>query len=259
MCGRIVDYLTEVEIKELYPRVGASRLGTEHRPRYNLAPTQTMRTVRLNTGGEQEIASLSWGMYRFVHSLNAVRFVSNSKSKKLNRVPMWKGPLAERRCLIPVNGFYEWMKLPDGSKQPHYIHFTDGSPMTIAGLWDTWHREENDGMECSSVITAEPNVGMAKFHDRMPAILSTRAQQDAWLDPNLSKDDHLELLTTLSDGLLSFRSVGNYVNRVRENRVDDPRCIEAGTVGEKPKPLKFKRSEKMDQITEASQGDLFCS
>jgi putative SOS response-associated peptidase YedK len=84
-----------------------------------------------------------------------------------------------RRCLVPVNSFYEWKKTGTG-KQPYAIGLAEGSLMALAGLWENWHSPAGEWIRSFAVITTEPNELCAKLHNRMPVVLKPESWP-AWL------------------------------------------------------------------------------
>ena len=81
-----------------------------------------------------------------------------------------------QRCIVPVDGFYEWQKRPAG-KQPYAIVGADGKPLALAGLWERW-KEPDSGLQpiyTFTIITGPPNEVVAPIHNRMPVILPPAA------------------------------------------------------------------------------------
>jgi len=103
---------------------------------------------------------MRWGFHRpFANSVN------NTRSDKLDS-PMWREAFAERRCVIPVSGWYEYSG-PPGRKQAHEFTARDGGLLWTAGIW-----EENETLgRCYSMIMTDSNAFVSKIHDRMPALL----------------------------------------------------------------------------------------
>lgn len=77
----------------------------------------------------------------------------------------WGKAFRERRCVIPVGGFFEWTG-PKSARQPHAIQYADSPAMYLAGLW-----LEHEGEACFSIITTDAGKFMAKLHDREPVIV----------------------------------------------------------------------------------------
>jgi putative SOS response-associated peptidase YedK len=132
----------------------------------------------------------------------------------------WKSTLARKRCIIPIDGFYEWQDQGKGQrKQPFYITSRDFSPLALAGLWATW-RDPDGGEELftCTILTTSANDLMESVHHRMPVIL-TPEDWDAWLDPeNTDTDELAKLLVPAPEELLTLWPVDKAVGNVRNNR-----------------------------------------
>lgn len=111
----------------------------------------------------------------------------NARSETLAERPSFRNLLSKYRCVIPIQGFYEWQVLAGDAKKPnkqaHYISRSDGQVMTVAGLWTTWKDSEGTVLETCTIITVEATNKLAEIHHRMPAILE-RENIETWLDPD---------------------------------------------------------------------------
>ena len=127
----------------------------------------------------------------------------NARAETLAEKPAYKGVFKKTRCIIPMDGFYEWKAGEPGgpvtkagkpAKQPMFIHRLDGEPLAVAGLWSAWRDKaagpDADWLHSATVVTTSANGTMAPIHDRMPVILPQSAWA-AWLDPT---NDDLESL-----------------------------------------------------------------
>jgi len=150
-------------------------------PRYNVAPQSYAWVARTRRDGTREMIPLLWGLVSYwaddpkkgAHPINA-------RAESAASRPMFRQLMATRRCVIPVDGFYEWQVTPSG-KQPHYIRLADGVPMLLAGLWDRWQRGDAPPIESFTILTTDANDKVAKLHDRMPAIIDA-GDLARWLD-----------------------------------------------------------------------------
>jgi putative SOS response-associated peptidase YedK len=118
----------------------------------------------------------------------------NARSETLTEKPSFKNLIARHRCVIPMQGFYEWSVISSGSskptKQAHYVSRADGEVMTVAGLWSTWidpNRQQVDStppsiLRTCTIITTDANDSLRPIHHRMPVILEKDAVAQ-WLDP----------------------------------------------------------------------------
>jgi putative SOS response-associated peptidase YedK len=153
----------------------------------------------------------------------------NARAETVAEKPAFRAAFRQRRCLIPADGFFEWQKTPDGSKQPYLMARPDGEPFTMAGLWEHWQPPGTDEpLETCTIITTEANETVAPIHHRMPVILSA-SDREAWLDPAPPSAEALAaLLRPAPDDTLIAQAVDRHVNNARH---DDPACIESATNG----------------------------
>jgi len=184
MCGRFTHRLTWQQLYDLYrltaPRPDPRQREPDLKPRYNVAPTQMVPIVRLDPAGQREIAMLRWGLIPFWAKDDKIGYKTiNARAETVATAPSFRAAFKKRRCLVPANGFYEWKKVEDGSKQPYLIGVRDGSPFSFAGLWERWDKGEAP-VETFTIITGEPNSLVADLHNRMPVILDPD-DYDAWL------------------------------------------------------------------------------
>ena len=161
----------------------------------------------------------------------------NARAETLAEKNAFKGVFKKHRCIIPMDGFYEWAAGVEGgpltragklAKRPHFIHRVDGEPLAVAGLWSAWRdkSEGSDGpwLHSATVVTTQANETMAPFHDRMPVLLP-KAMWDIWLDPANQNIELLQkLLVPAPDDLLTMHEVSTDVNNVRNKgrRLVDP-------------------------------------
>ena len=93
--------------------------------------------------------------------------------------PVFREAFKRRRCLVPIEAFFEWKKLGPKEKQPYAIALADRGLMALAGLWDTWHSPAQETLRSFTIITTTPLC--AQVHNRMPVILPPETWA-TWLD-----------------------------------------------------------------------------
>ena len=135
--------------------------------------------------------------------------------------PAYRTPFKRQRCLIPVDGFYEW-KVVNGNRILHHIHMRDGEVFALAGLWD--RREgEGESLESCSIIVMPANDAMKSLHERMPAIIAP-THYDLWLNSRIT--DYAEIMDNLNPAP-SSRLVAYPINPwVNSQKHDDERCMQ---------------------------------
>lgn len=132
---------------------------------------------------------------------------------------MFRKLIAQRRCLIPADWYYEWKVTPAG-KTPHLIQMASREPFLLGGLWDTWHYGREDALSTFTVLTTLPNELSRTIHDRMPLIV---APEDAprWLDR--SESDVSDLLRPYPAEEMTAYPVST---RVNSSKNDGPELVE---------------------------------
>jgi putative SOS response-associated peptidase YedK len=216
MCGRYRSTVTTKEMADLFDL--AELLAVE--PRYNIAPSQPVLTVRQDPeSGKRTAGLLTWGLVPH-WSKDGTAFI-NARSETAASKPAFRDSFRKRRCLIPANGFYEWQK-QGSKKQPYFIGLKDGRPFAFAGLWERWQSAEGPLLETCAILTTGANDLMRPIHERMPVILD-RADFGAWLDPAGKSDQLQALLRPYPGSDLEAYPVSTFVNNARN---EGPRCGE---------------------------------
>ena len=227
MCGRFV----QVEKPEFYAEhFGAEFVRTETYPvNYNVAPTQQVYAVAEHDD-ERILTSFRWGFIPFwAKDIKIGAKAINARSETVAEKPMFKQSFAQRRCLIPADGFYEWQRKETG-KLPHYITGADDrAPLPLAGLWSSWRDPETEERVLScTILTGSPNTLMEPIHDRMPIILPPDTW-DTWLDRDYEDVEALQsMLRSYPAEEMRAVAVSTLVNKVANN---SPELITPLTTG----------------------------
>ncbi|CAN5560064.1 SOS response-associated peptidase [soil metagenome] len=220
MCGRFVSASSPESIAEYF---GAAFDGETLEENHNVAPTADVYAVVADDEGHRRVDAFRWGLVpSWAKDIKVGARMINARSETLAEKPAFKGVFGKHRCLIPMDGFYEWTRTTVGdappTKQPVFIHRRDGELLAVAGLWAAWRPQGDDDAEwlhSASVITTSANATMAPVHDRMPVILPESAWAE-WLDPNMHDTGRLRhLFVPANDGLLTMYSVSTEVNNAR--------------------------------------------
>ena len=181
MCGRFNSIASGKDFAEVY---GAVFVGEEIRSNHNVAPTSKIYVLSQKES-QKTVDLMTWGLVPS-WSKDKTRSASmiNARSETLAERPSFRNLLSKYRCVIPIQGFYEWQVLAGDAKKPnkqaHYISRSDGQVMTVAGLWTTWKDSEGTVLETCTIITVEATNKLAEIHHRMPVILE-RESIDEWL------------------------------------------------------------------------------
>jgi len=228
MCGRFAFYSPHEAVTRLFGVAAAPEIE----PRYNIAPTQFIATVR-ETDGPRDVALLYWGLVPSWAKEKAIgaRMI-NARAETLTEKPSFRSAFRRRRCLVLADGYYEWQR--SGTvKQPYFIAFDGGAPFGMAGLWERWRDPlSGEPLESCCIVTTSPAPAVAHVHDRMPVIVPRDAYAE-WLDPRNEATDRLaRLLGPTADPGLQARPVSRRVNDARNQGAD---LIEqVGTAGDAP-------------------------
>ena len=195
-------------------------------PRYNIAPTQNILAILAGERpGRSTLDQLRWGLIpSWSQDLAIGSRMINARAETLLEKRSFAGPLAERRCMILADGYYEWQKQADGRKQPCWLAPAAGGPMLLAGLWEVNRRATGVPIRSCTLITTAANHALSEVHDRMPVVLHP-AEAERWIDPRCKAQEASELLQPAADDFFRIRKVSTRVNNVRH---DDPECLAAG-------------------------------
>lgn len=229
MCGRFS--LKEAEVRKVAVRFRATvdaRLSAEPmRPRYNIAPTQNVLTVRME-GEERVLGSLKWGLVpSWAKDASVGNQMTNARAETVRERLAYRQLFRTRRCLVPCDAFYEWTG-ERAAKQPYAFARADGALFAIAGLWDVWSDPKSGAvLETVTLITTQPNAIVSVIHDRMPAILHA-ADEEAWLT---DKPDAAAALLRPFGGEMQSWPVSRKLNSAR---FDDESLIAPVRVSEQP-------------------------
>ena len=220
MCGRSSLTKTEKEIEERFNATFYSEDLERYNPipNFNVAPTQRMPVI--TSVDPTKIQLFRWGLIPSWAKDTKIGFsLINARLETISEKPMFKSRLSRGRCIVPMDGFYEW-KMQDGGKIPYRIVTTDQVIFSVAGLWDAWLDNKSGILLYTfTVITRSPNTLMENIHDRMPAIL-TPENESLWLDNHLKPSDTLDLLQPYPSEYMYAYPVSTEVNNVRNNNAN---------------------------------------
>ena len=212
MCGRFASQLPPELLRQAFAALGDV---PNTPPSWNIAPTQAALVVRRHPEtGERRMDAIRWGLVpHFTKDLKACKRPINARSETIATSGMFRSALASRRCLVPADAFYEWKSLPDG-KQPYAIARSDGTPLALAGLWESWRDPAGEVLRTFTIATTAANDDMAPLHDRMPVILEPD-DWPVWLGEE--PGEPMELLRPAAPGTVRLWPVSRAVNSVRNN------------------------------------------
>lgn len=216
MCGRYATTRSAADLSAFFEAYDdTSGLDAD----YNVAPTDPVPVVRMSQRRDTRVLDTArWGLVPpWAKDLRGGARMINARSETVATSRAFAPSFARRRCLVPADGWYEWVK--DGrDKQAYYMTPADGSVLAFAGLWSAWGTGDEPLITCT-VLTTAALGGLARVHDRMPLILDVRS----WAPWLAGGGDAADLLTPLSVAELEaieIRPVGSSVGNVRNNSPD---------------------------------------
>jgi len=232
LCGRFTLRASEIDWGQLLfshvDREFARRSDQLFKgtPRFNIAPTQNVKCIHHDVqSGGLTTGNYRWGLIpTWADDLRIGARMINARSETLESKPSFKNAFQNRRCLIPMDGYYEWVKRSDGKKQPFLIEPFDGQVKFMAGLWEENRKVvDGSGIRSCTVITTAANSMAAKVHERMPAFICD-AQIGVWLDPECHDVALLKnFLRPAKEKAFKLTAVSPHVNSPRN---EDERCTE---------------------------------
>jgi putative SOS response-associated peptidase YedK len=180
---------------------------------YNISPVQ-LAPVVVNRNGVNELVRMKWGLIpQGAKDTNSVfRYKTfNVKSEGILTKPATRELVSTQRCIIPVNGFYQWHQTAEG-KQAYFVRVKNQPIFSLAGIYSSWTDPEGKVVETYSIVTTQPNVEIATISRRMPVILHPE-DEATWLDPSLESVSTLYgLMGPYTDGQLHIKQVGSAID-----------------------------------------------
>jgi len=206
MCGRYSLFAPPEKIERRFDATFAEAFE----PRYNAAPSQSLPVVA--DDAPETIRTMEWGLVPpWADSRDDGGFI-NARAETLTEKTSFRdafergGDVRAGRCLVPADGFYEWVEVEEG-KRPYRVTLADGGPFAMAGLWTEWQPSTAqtglgefggsdsagptgpDAVYTFTIVTTEPNETVAELHHRMAAVLPAGRERE-WLaaDPDVAAD-----------------------------------------------------------------------
>ena len=216
MCGR--SSLTKSE-KELEARFKATFYSEDLEkynplPNFNVAPTHVMPVI--TNKDPSHFSALRWGLIPFwAKDIKIGYKMINARIETVLEKSAFKYAVEKRRCLVPMDGYYEWKK-NGKNKTPYRIVTTDQEIFSVAGLWENWKSPSGQRIQSFTILTQSPSETIAHIHDRMPAILS-KDQEEVWLDNSIPVEQVLSIICPYPDEFLRAYEVSSRVGKVTEN------------------------------------------
>ena len=202
---------------------------------------------------------MRWGLIpSWVKDPSQFTLLINARGETVREKPAFRNAIRRRRCLVPADGYYEWMTTGK-HKQPYFIQPEDGAPLGFAAVSETWTGPNGEEVDTVAIITTAASPAMAMLHDRVPV---TIAPEDyaRWLD--CSEDDAGPVMTMIAapaDGQFIWHPVTTEVNRVANDNAQLVLPIsEAEVAAARERPAKRAAARRpIDVARDDGQGSLF--
>jgi putative SOS response-associated peptidase YedK len=238
MCGRYASTRSSADLAALFEAYDETE--GEVTADYNVAPTDPVPIVRMPSGPRtgpdgdarttaRVLTVARWGLVLAwsLDTSGAARMI-NARAETVSTSRAFGVPFAQRRCLVPADGWYEWVRT-GGAKQPYFMTRADGGVLAFGGVWTAWGQD--DARRLTFSVLTRPAVGdLALVHDRMPLVLPPR-----WWEEWLTAPDPTGLLTApfpeYAAGI-ELRPVGMAVGDVRNDGPDLIRAVPAPPLGQ---------------------------
>jgi putative SOS response-associated peptidase YedK len=213
MCGRarLATDVSEIKIQFGIPDTAPL---PNFPARWNIAPTAMLPMVRRNPeSGERHLTMARWGLVPAWSPTEVTKYATfNARAETLATAPAFRGAWrAGRRCLIPVDGYYEWRR-EGKAKMPHAVGLASGMLMALGGLWESWRSPTGEVLRSFTIVTMPSTGRLATLHDRMPLIVES-PHWPAWLGETAASP--ASLLNPCPDEILDIWPVGPAVGNVR--------------------------------------------
>ena len=194
---------------------------SEAKARYNGAPSQELLVIRQHPQTRvYKLDYLRWGLIpNRIKEPNPKLRPINATAERVATAPMFRAAYAKRRCIVPVDNFFEWKAIKGRTaKQPYAIGMKDGAPFGIAGIWESWKQPPTGELvRTFCVITTTANELLAEIHNRMPVILPREAYA-RWL-ANIEPDPR-DLLVPFPAAEMRMWPISTRVNKPENDDAD---------------------------------------
>jgi putative SOS response-associated peptidase YedK len=221
MCGRTTLVTPGPDLRQAFGLDEVPDLP----PRYNVAPTQPIAVIRQ----PHRLELLRWGLLLPDAARRGPGI--NVRVETVARAPAYRDAFRQRRCLVIVDGFYEWQRR-EKARQPFAIRRADSRPFALAGIWVPGVTSDGEVVDCCAIITGPATGVVAPLHDRMPMIVPPAAYA-SWLAPGTRASELFDLMMPDATALETY-PVSPLVNSPLN---DSPVCIERADAAAATLPL----------------------
>lgn len=231
MCGRFTRFTPVADIAKSFNAIASQ---VEIQPSFNISPTRSIYV--LHGGDSRVIKEANWGLVpAWSADISRASSMINARVESILEKPSFRSLVSTHRCVIPIDGYYEWKpQMTNGKvvgKQPFYFRAIEESEychdgmLAIAGLWTTWGSGDEAYVSCTA-LTTQASEQISEIHHRMPLLLD-KAGLATWLSKDVKIDfDEIKISEQLR---VKIQSVSTRVNNARN---DDPSLVEYAVIDE---------------------------
>lgn len=189
MCGRYL-VLTDDDYEEMQNIIDIVSKNYKESGVANgeVFPTNNIPVI-YSHNGRNVLSAAKWGFPSYKSS----RAIINARAESVHEKPMFRNAFISNRCIIPANGYYEWLTREDKTKTKYLISVRGKRLFFMAGLYKMFTDKDRNPYAAITIITTEASEDISFIHDRMPVILQDEAIS-AWLDKNNTDIDLLKSL-----------------------------------------------------------------
>jgi len=181
MCGRFTQLAPWSEVWAFSQPLVLAVPDAAVEPRWNIAPSTAAWVIASDGHGGDKAGAMRWGLVpHWAPDAKGGFSTINARIETAAEKPAFRGPWQRRRCLVPANGYYEWVTDAQGHKQPFYLQPADEPLLMFAGLWDRWNAADSTPLLSFSIVTEAAEGPIAALHHRRPLMLQAPQFAD-WL------------------------------------------------------------------------------
>lgn len=166
-------------------------VSESYKPRFNAAPTQLLPVI---IQGSKGFSFFYWGQ---IPNWSKNKSLSDkllfAESEQLQQKSSLKNALNTRRCIIPMDGYYDWKRISKKGKVAHRIVFNSNEIVSVAAVWEEFEDEQGEVAHTFKIITRPADDIVKEFNNRMPLVLSPKLENE-WLDQSKSSEEVLSNL-----------------------------------------------------------------
>lgn len=225
MCGRFVQLNSTImrtqAVLNFITNIDTYHPQARSLESFNVAPSKQVVAIYLEESAPI-LGEMAWG-YKPSWAKSAQQALINARAETVLEKPTFK-PIVGNRAIIPVEGFYEWKQISNGTrtKHPYFFERSDSQVMLLAALYSkTVDTSTGEISRNFLILTQAANQMMNHYHDRMPVILEPNQTQH-WLTCPSAREATLNATAERPDDLLTARRVPNLVNSYKN---DGPELI----------------------------------